>query len=103
MLAAPLHRWEFYVAKAVTGLLYMILMTVVSLLLSMAFAKVHYNFGAVADSFGLVYSRPAVLGNFLLACVLTWIPLGAVVICGLCLSTVIRSPGAAVAVSRLWT
>ena len=92
MLAAPLYRWEFYLAKAVTGLLYMILMSTVSLALSMAFAKVHYHFGAVADSFGLVYSRTTVLGNFFLACVLSWIPLGAIVIYGLFISTVVRSP-----------
>lgn len=99
MLAAPLCRWEFYVAKATTGLLYMVVMSVVTLALSMALAKVHYRFGAVSDSFGIVYSQPKVLGNFLLAFVLTWIPLGTIVLCGLFISTIVRSPGAAVAVS----
>ncbi|UCD52161.1 MAG: ABC transporter permease subunit [Phycisphaerales bacterium] len=98
-LAAPVYRWELYLAKAITGLLYMIVMSTVSLALSMVLAKVHYHFSAVADSFGVVYSRATVLGNFLLACVLSWIPLAAIVAYGLLVSTIIRSPGAAVAVS----
>jgi hypothetical protein len=82
MLAAPLYRWEFYAAKAIMGLLYMVVMSVATLGLSMALAKVHYPFGAVSDSFGVIYSQGKVLGNFLLAFVLTWIPLGAIVLYG---------------------
>jgi ABC-type transport system involved in multi-copper enzyme maturation permease subunit len=99
MLVAPLYRWEFYAAKAITGLLYMVVMSIVTLALSIALAKVHYQFGAVSDSFGIVSSQGKALGNFLLAFILSWIPLGAIVLCGLFVSTVIRSPGAAVAVS----
>lgn len=99
MLAAPLSRWEFYAAKAVTGLLYMVVMSVSTLVLSMVLARIHYRFGAISDSFGEVYSQRKVLGNFLMAFVLTWIPLGAIVLYGLFISTIVRSPGAAVAVS----
>ena len=99
MLAAPLHRWEFYAAKAATGLLYMVIMSVATLVLSIALATVRYKFGAIADSFGVIYSQGEALGNFLLAFVLTWIPLGAIVLYGLFISAIIRSPGAAVAVS----
>ncbi len=98
-LAAPLHRWEFYLAKAATGLLYMIVMSFVCLVLSALLARVHYRFGAVADSLGEIYSQGTVLRHFLFAWVLSWIPLAAIVFYGLCLSTVIRSSGAAVAVS----
>lgn len=99
MLAVPLYRWEFYTAKTVMGLLYMVVMSVTALALSMALAKVNYEFGEVSDSFGLIYSQDKVFGNFVLAFVLTWIPLGAIVLYGLFISTIIRSPGAAVAVS----
>ena len=99
MLAAPLYRWEFYAAKAAIGLLYMVVMSVATLVLSMVLARVHYRFGAISDSFGVIYSQGKVLGNFLLAFVLTWIPLGAIVLYGLFISTIVRSPGAAVAVS----
>ncbi len=98
-LAAPLYRWEFYLAKAATGLLYMIAMSLVCLVLSTLLARVHYGFGPVADSLGEVYSRKTVLANFLLAWVLSWVPLAAIVCYGLFLSTIIRSSGAAVAVS----
>jgi len=98
-LAAPLYRWEFYLAKAATGLLYMVAMSFVCLVLSALLARVHYRFGTVADSLGEIYSQRVALGNFLLAWVLSWVPLAAIVFYGLCLSTVIRSSGAAVAVS----
>jgi ABC-type transport system involved in multi-copper enzyme maturation permease subunit len=97
-LAAPLHRWEFYLAKAVTGLLYMLVLSTATLLLSLALGKVHYDFGAVGDTLGIVYSRGKIMQNFLLAYVLSWIPLGALVMYGLFISMIVRSPGAAVAV-----
>jgi ABC-type transport system involved in multi-copper enzyme maturation permease subunit len=71
----------------------------VCLVLSVLLAKVHYHFGAAADSLGEIYPRNTVLANFLLAWVLSWVPLTAIVFYGLFLSTVIRSSGAAVAVS----
>jgi ABC-type transport system involved in multi-copper enzyme maturation permease subunit len=97
-LSAPVHRWEFYVAKAVTGLLYMMALTAATLLFSAALAMVHYHFGAVGDSFGVVYSQSQALKELLVAFALGWIPLAALVMYGLLISTLIRSPGAAVAV-----
>jgi ABC-type transport system involved in multi-copper enzyme maturation permease subunit len=98
-LAAPLHRWEFYLAKAATGLLYMIVMSSVCLVLSVLLARIHYRFGPVADSLGEIYPQRTALANLLFAWVLSWVPLAAIVFYGLCLSTIIRSSGAAVAVS----
>jgi ABC-type transport system involved in multi-copper enzyme maturation permease subunit len=98
-LAAPLYRWEFYLAKAAAGLLYMIAMSLVCLVLSILLARVHYRFGAVADSLGEVYSQKVVLANFLLAWVLSWVPLATLVLYGLLVSALVRSSGAAVAVS----
>ncbi len=98
-LAAPLHRWEFYLAKAATGLLYMMAMSFVCLILSVLLARTHYGFGPVADSLGEIYPRSTVLANFLFAWLLSWVPLAAIVFYGLFLSTMIRSSGAAVAVS----
>ena len=97
-LAAPVHRWELYLAKAVTGLLYMLVVSAAALLFSAALAKIHFQFGAVGDAAGVVYSRNQALHEFLVGCVLSWLPLGALVMYGLLISTVIRSPGAAVAV-----
>jgi ABC-type transport system involved in multi-copper enzyme maturation permease subunit len=96
-LAAPVYRWEFYLAKAVTGLLYMLVLSAAALLFSVALARIHYQFGAVGDSFGVVYSRNQALKAFLAGYALSWIPLGALVMCGLLVSTLVRSPGAAVA------
>ena len=97
-LAAPVHRREFYLAKAVTGLVYMMVLSASALALSAALASIHYRFGAVADSAGVVYGRREVMEEFLLSCALSWIPLGALVMYGLLISTLIRSPGAAVSV-----
>src|SRR6185295_1820324 len=57
-----------------------------------------YQFAAVGDSFGTVYGRGQTAREFLLGFVLSWIPLAALVMCGLFVSTIIRTPGAAVAV-----
>jgi ABC-2 type transport system permease protein len=97
-LAAPVHRWELYLAKAMTGLLYMLIVSAGALLLSVALARVHYEFGAVGDSFGVVYSRNRALKELLIGYGLSWIPLSALVMYGLLVSTIVRSPGAAVAV-----
>ncbi len=97
-LAAPVHRWELYLAKAVAGLLYALALSAVALLCSLALAKTHYSFGAVGDSYGTVYGRGAAIRQFLLAYVLSWVPLVALTMYGLFISTIIRSPGAAVAV-----
>jgi len=98
-LAAPVHRWEFYLAKTITGLLYVVILSFVSLVLSVGLATIHYDFGAVGDSLGEIYSYGTVLANFLFAWVLSWVPLAALAFYGLFLSTIVRSSGAAVAVS----
>jgi ABC-2 type transport system permease protein len=98
LLAAPVHRWELYLAKAAIGLLYMLALSAAAALFSFALAKIHYDFGPVGDSFGVVYSREKALHQFLLGYLLSWIPLVALVMYGQFISTIIRLPGAAVAV-----
>jgi ABC-type transport system involved in multi-copper enzyme maturation permease subunit len=97
-LAAPVHRWELYLAKATVGLLYMIVLSAAALLFSIALAKIHYDFSAVGDSYGTVYGRGRAMQEFLLGYALSWIPLGALVMYALFVSVIVRTPGAAVAV-----
>jgi ABC-type transport system involved in multi-copper enzyme maturation permease subunit len=97
-LAAPVHRWELYLAKAIVGLLYMMILSAAGLLFSIAFAKIHYHFGPVGDSFGVVYGRDRAVQQFLLGYALSWIPLGGLVMYALLISTMIRTAGAAVAI-----
>ena len=97
-LAAPVDRWELYLAKAVTGLLYMMLLSTAVLLFAGALAKIHYDFGPVGDRFGVVYSRGTAARVFLVATLLSWVPLAALVMFGLLISTFIRNSGAAVSV-----
>ncbi|MGA2244707.1 MAG: ABC transporter permease [Verrucomicrobiota bacterium] len=99
ILAAPVNRWELYVAKAAVGWLYMAAVSVVALVVSMALASIHYRFGEVADVAGVVYGRNDALREFLLSCGLSWPPLSALVMFGLLVSTLIRTPGAAVSVA----
>jgi ABC-type transport system involved in multi-copper enzyme maturation permease subunit len=97
-LAAPVHRWELYLAKAVIGLFYMIVLSAAALLFSATLAKLHHDFGAIGDSFGAVYSQKQAMQTLAAGYALSWIPLSALVMYGLFISTVVRSPGAAVAV-----
>ena len=97
-LAAPMHRWEFYLAKAVTGLLYMMLITAAALLFSVALGIIHYHFGDVTDAAGVIFTEKEALQSLLAAYLLSWIPLSALVMYGLLISTVIRNTGASVSV-----
>jgi len=98
-LAAPVHRWELFAAKAAVGLLYTFALSVVALVFSIVLAKINYDFGAVGDSFGVVYSRERALHEFLLGYGLSWIPLIPLVAFGLFISTIVRTPGTAVSVA----
>lgn len=98
-LAAPVHRWELFAAKASVGLLYALALSVVALLFSIALAKINYDFSAVSDSFGVVYSRGKALHEFLPGYAMSWIPLVPLVAFGLFISTIIRNPGTAVSVA----
>jgi ABC-type transport system involved in multi-copper enzyme maturation permease subunit len=97
-LAAPVQRWELYSAKAVVSLLHMMVLSATALVFSLAIARIHFQFGAVGDAYGVVYTRGHVAQAFALGYVLSWIPLGALAMYGLFISTVVRNPGAAVAV-----
>lgn len=99
ILSTPILRWEFYLAKVLTGLLYAGVMLITALAVSICLGLLNYQFGDVADSMGLIYGQNEVMGNFILAFFLSWIPLAAVVTYGVFVSTIVRKPGQAVAVT----
>lgn len=99
VLSSPVLRWEFYAAKVLTGLLYAVVMSIISLIISACLGSWNYEFGDVADSIGLIYSNKEVLVNFLTAFFLSWIPLAALVMYGIFVSTIVRKSGQAVAVT----
>jgi ABC-2 type transport system permease protein len=99
VLSAPVSRWEFYMAKVLTGLLYAAVMSIIALAVSLCIGLPYYKFGDVTDSMGLIYGQKETLENFLLAFFLSWIPLAAVVAYGLFISTVVKKSGQAVAVT----
>jgi ABC-type transport system involved in multi-copper enzyme maturation permease subunit len=99
VLSSPLLRWEFYTAKVLTGLLYAVVMSVVSLVISACLGSVNYQFGDVADSMGMIYANKEVLLNFIMAFFLSWVPLAALVMYGIFVSTAVRKSGQAVAVA----
>jgi len=97
VLAGPVHRSEFYAAKAAIAILYAVLLSSFVLAISAGLAGLRFGFGPVADDLGVVYGGGEVLGNFLLAWLLSWIPLAAMAMYALLVSTLIESSGAAVA------
>ncbi len=97
-LVVPVQRWELFLAKAITAFAYTLVLSAAGLLFSLALSQLHYQLGPVGDSFGVVYTRPQAVRQFLFGYALSWIPLCALAMYGLFVSTVIRSPGAAVAV-----
>lgn len=99
VLSTPVMRWEFYLAKVLMGLLYAGLLLLIALVVSVCLGMVNYQFGAVTDSMGLIYGQKEVVINFFIALFLSWIPLAAVVTYGVFISTIVRKPGQAVAVT----
>lgn len=95
-LTAPIRRGEFFLAKAGIGLLYMILVSLFALLLSLALAAFKYKFGPITDSAGLIYGTAEVVGNLALTYVLSWVPMGALVVFGLCMSALTTRSGPAI-------
>ena len=96
VLAGPVHRWEFYLAKALDLLLYTVALSLAVLAVSAALGA-RYGFGPVSDSMGVVYGRGEAM-NLLLACAASWVPLATMAMNALLVSLLIRSSGAAVAV-----
>jgi ABC-type transport system involved in multi-copper enzyme maturation permease subunit len=99
LLGAPVYRWELYIAKAIIGVIYALMFSIISLLCSIALARWHHHFGAVGDTYGVVYGRGLLLHESLFAYALSLIPLFTLVLYGLFISTVVRTPGAAVSVA----
>jgi len=97
VLASPVRRRDVYLAKVGAGVLFMIMLSTTTLLLTLALAPFKYAFGPVADTVGVIYQTREVLLNFILAFVASWIPLTAVVTFGVFLSTITTKPGVAVA------
>ena len=99
VLSTPVLRWEFYLAKFLIAWLFSMVMSLVSLAISMILARRLFAFGAISDAMGPIYTQKDVLLNFILAVLLSWIPLAAVVTFGMLISTLVRKPGQAVAVT----
>lgn len=98
VLSSPALRREFYLAKVLTGLVYMIVTSAFVLLAAVWLGSLRYKFGDVADSFGTIYTAREVLLNFLLAFGLSWLPLAAVVLYGILISAIVKKPGQAIGV-----
>jgi len=82
-LTVPIRRRELFLAKAGSGLLYMILASFFALILSLALASTKYTFGPIADSAGVIYGTTEIVSNLIRAYLLSWIPLGTLVLFGL--------------------
>lgn len=96
VLSSPVRRRELFMAKALTGLGYMVVLTMVVLVVAVALGAWRYEFSAISDIDGLIYGRAEVLANFALAFAVNLLPLAAVVIFGLFISTVTKTAGQAI-------
>lgn len=97
VLSAPVKRWELVVAKAITALLYVMLITTVALATAGVLGLARGDtFADVADEYGTLYTRGQVLAALAGAMGLTWLALAAVAAFGLFVSSVARNVGQAV-------
>ncbi len=98
VLSSPVLRWEFYAAKMLTGLLYMLVVSASALLTCIGLGFFGHGFGDVADSAGVVYASREVVLNCVIAFVLSWLPLSATALFGIFVSTVTKRAGQAIGV-----
>ena len=98
VLSSPVWRWEFFVAKVLTGLLYATVLYVIAVLVSIGLGALRYQFGDVADSAGLIYGTKEVLLNLGAAFLLGWIPVSAVVSFGIFLSAITKKGSQAIGI-----
>lgn len=99
ILSTPIFRWEYYLAKVITGLLYTFVMLITTLVVSICLGMLNYKFGDVVDSMGTIYGQKEVVRNFAFALFLGGIPLASVVTYGVFISTIVRKSGQAVAIT----
>ena len=99
LLSSPVLRWELYLAKVLTGLLYALIISITSLIISACLGSFRHQFGDIADSAGLIYGKNEVFANFLVALFLSWLPMASTVLYGIFVSTIIKKSGQAVAVA----
>lgn len=99
VLASPICRHDIFASKMLTGILYAIVLSLFSLILSVILALTRYNFGNISDFTGTIYFWPEVLTNFILTLLLSWLPLSVAVAYGLLISAIVSNPGRAVAVT----
>ena len=98
ILPSGLSRWEFYVAKVLMGVLYMIVVSVTAFLVSILLGSLKYEFSNVADAAGPIYGKKEVFTNFLIAFFLSWLPLTAAVLFGIVISAIAKKSGQAIGV-----
>ena len=98
VLASPIRRREFYLAKVLTGFGYMMVLSGIALGVSMALGAGRYEYGAVSDAIGLIYPAREVIRCFLVAFFASWLPLAAVVSFGILVSAVTDKAGLAIGI-----
>ena len=85
-LCAPVRRYEYFLAKVLAAHLYMAALTVVVLAVTVALGSLKHDFGPIEDSIGVIYSTAQASRCLGMTVILTWLPLGSVVMCGLLIS-----------------
>lgn len=96
LLPSPQSRLDFFGAKVLVAFLYVIGVSLFTLLCSVVMGKLRYSFGDVSDQVGLVYSRRQVTMHLAVALLLSWMPLAAAASYGILMSAVITTPAKAI-------
>lgn len=85
-LCAPVRRYEYFLAKVIAAHLYMAALTLIVLATAMSLGALRHDFGPIRDSLGVIYTSAQASRCLVLAVVLGWLPLGAVVMFALLIS-----------------
>ena len=89
-LCAPVKRYQYFLAKVIAGHLYMAGLTLIVLTFTVALGMSKHGFGPVEDTFGVIYPTSQAVRCLATTVVLSWLPLGAVVMVALLISVLTR-------------
>jgi len=99
VLVNPISRFEFYVSKIIIGMVFSVLIVATILLVSFIIAKINFTFGDYVENGITIYTQNEIFMNLSLCFLLLLLPIFAICIFGLLISTLTKNIGLAIGVS----
>lgn len=99
ILIRPVSRLNFFLGKAVAGLIFQEVLILVAVITGVLAGMIYFGFSDLVENGVVLYTKRQIITNFLFACLITSLPLFAVTSYGLLISSFVDSTPGAVGLS----